>query len=573
MKPRRQNFVSFTQVMLLLFIVGNDVANGTQQEATLVLTILDTESKQMVPARIEVMDPQGRSYIAEDAVVIGGDCGQLTGYPGPDTDYVATQYDGSLEDALSKLPKSISPPFTEAKHFYSSGKSTLNLPDGTYTIKVFKGPEYYVGTVSINTVAGKTEPLTIQLSRMVNMPKQGWYSADDHLHIARPHKDLNPLILKMMKAEDIHVGNLLQMGRAQSFAVTPQYTHGPDSFYQEGNHIIGSGQENLRTHVLGHAVTLGAKEKLFGTNSYLNYPKFWKQAVEQNAINGFAHFGKLFPHDGNDAGLPLFLHHDLLHFIEVLQFNQAQYDIWYDLLNLGFRITPTAGTDFPCGNNLLPGQERFYTHVDGPIDYEKWLESVRLGKTFVTTGPLLSFYVNRNGIGEEINLDESIDVTVEAEVVYDPERDTVHALELIENGRLVYSYPKLDDSGKIRFKVQHRINETSWLALRTVPTNHYAATSDWLSRRTEAHTAPIYIVLKNSPPLASHPRTRDIAKSWLAVLEMLSFKLSDDHIDQLVEENANRCCDSVPKEVMLNSRENLIKEIDLAVDYFESFPR
>ena len=79
------------------------------------------------------------------------------------------------------------------------------------------------------------------------MPQRGWYSGDDHLHIARPTQDFNPIVSKMMQAEDIHVANLLQMGKVEDFTIAKQYAHGPDSYYQEGNHLLVAGQEN-RTH-------------------------------------------------------------------------------------------------------------------------------------------------------------------------------------------------------------------------------------------------------------------------------------------------------------------------------------
>ena len=40
---------------------------------------------------------------------------------------------------------------------------------------------------------------------------------------------------------------------------------------------------------------------------------------------------------------------------------------WYEILNTGFRITPTAGTDYPCVGASIPGRERFYTKVEGQL--------------------------------------------------------------------------------------------------------------------------------------------------------------------------------------------------------------
>ena len=109
-------------------------------------------------------------------------------------------------------------------------------------------------------------------------------------------------------------------------------------------------------------------------------------------------------HDGMAVVAP----HDLLHFMEGLQFNRSGYEAWYELLALGFRVTPTAGTDYPCGGQNLPGHERFYTKVEGPLRYASWLDGVRQGRTFVTTGPIVEFHVNGMDIGGEVFLSTQV---------------------------------------------------------------------------------------------------------------------------------------------------------------------
>ena len=40
----------------------------------------------------------------------------------------------------------------------------------------------------------------------------------------------------------------------EQHAIAQQYAHGPEGHYQEGNYILAAGQENPRTHFLGHKV-------------------------------------------------------------------------------------------------------------------------------------------------------------------------------------------------------------------------------------------------------------------------------------------------------------------------------
>ena len=183
----------------------------------------------------------------------------------------------------------------------------------------------------------------MQLQRWVNMPQEGWFSADDHLHISRPLKELDPLLSKWMQAEDIHVANLLQFGIWNRFVASPQYAHGSAGVYREGNYILASGQENPRTHFLGHGIILGQKRPIHFPDGYVIYRNFWEEARRQQALAGFAHWGT---GSGAQTGLAVDLPHQLLDFLEVLEAHDAHYDVWYDILNSGFRLIPTAGTDY-----------------------------------------------------------------------------------------------------------------------------------------------------------------------------------------------------------------------------------
>ena len=467
--------------------------------------------------------------------------------------------------------KTIKDRFTDKLYFYSTGQSSLTLPSGSFKISIFKGPEYDVSHTEVEVVAGKILKKSITLSRFANMPAKGWYSADGHLHITRLNKGVDPLVLKLMQAEDIHVGNLLQMGRSYSNLVTKQYAHGEKSLYQEGNHLIISGQENPRTQLLGHTVTLGAKEAIYNPEKYLQYRLAWQQAVGQGALNGYAHFGE---HGlGLESGLPLLAPHNLMHFIEVLQVNQSRYGAWYDLLNFGFRITPTAGTDYSCGN-VFPGAERFFTRVEGPFTHKNWSEGVRAGRTFVTTGPLLEFSVNGQDIGSELVLPKEGDVTIKGVVHFNTlDYGSIVELELVENGEVIRKFPRLDDSGEISFEIQHQMQDTSWLALRTNGRFYNARPhSSWGPYQT-AHSAPIYVTLENKPTIADHTRTRVIAKKWLASLDSFEVRLSKENIKYLHEADAKFSIGDVGPsyQILMDNHLALMEEIEYAKDFFRRF--
>lgn len=568
---RRFLLCNSASTILLLLVTASCPKPRFAQEpsGTLRLSINDVVTGQPVPARVEIRGADGAYHVAEDALPASGDCGMDDPGSGP-VDQAASLAKFFDRDRISN-------PYTGTTQFYSAGKSSIQLPAGTATIKVSKGPEYKVRVEKFEIPGGATVEHQIALTRWINMPQQGWYSADDHLHIPRPSPESNGPLSKMLQAEDINVGNLLQMGKVTSFSIASQYAHGPGGLYQEVNYILAPGQENPRTHFLGHTITLGAATAHFDAEKYLIYRLLWEKTVKEGAINGYAHLIApsgflLAPQNGMAVVLP----HNLMHFVEVLQFNRTGYQTWYDLLSLGFRIAATAGSDYPCGGQTLPGHERFYTKIEGPLTYPKWIESVRRGRTFVTTGPIVDFRVNGQDIGSEIMLDKPSTVELTGSVVFDPERDDLVAVELLQNGNIVNQFSRVKGESKIEFRVKRRVDESSWFAVRGYGARFEENTFvnplifSSFEPTSNVHTSPIYVSLRNGPGIEKSAHSKAVAQSFLARLNDLENVLAEDNIEVLAAKLSDPTMDSVPKEVFLNSRQALLDEVQVAKKFFQS---
>jgi hypothetical protein len=471
---------------------------------------------------------------------------------------------GTLKQALGELTRKFTNLHTGADQFYTSGRCRLSLPAGDYRIRVFKGLEYRVNTQELLLRPGQTRELTVSLKRWSNLPGHGWYSADSHLHIARPFKELNPHVCKFIQAEDINVGNLIQWGNSRHFLNAPQYAFGPEGVYHEGDTWLASGQENPRTHFLGHTLTLGAQKPIHFPDSYLIYRNVWQEARRQKGISGYCHFAL---RRGGEDGIILDLFDGLLTFIEVAQNERGIYQTWYDALNLGFRLTPIAGTDYPCGltAQVAPGRERFYTRVESRLTYDSWLEAIRRGRTFVTNGPVLAFSVNAKGIGEELVIPAGSRVVVKASVRFDGQRDDVAALEIVENGQVIRRFPRKGQAEEIRCQFPYKPRETAWLAVRTTGKKRNELPSQRLAdvgvAPSLAHSAPIYLTLKDAPALAVHGRVKLIAAAWLERLDHLEERLADHRIRDLANYFAS---DGVTAETLRKNRDALRERIHIA---------
>jgi hypothetical protein len=267
------------RVALLVLLAGcNEAARGRLE-----LTIVEAASGQITPARVEILDENGGTHIAPEALDVAGDCGWL-----PVHNWIPWAAHWQMRRALRA---DVANPYTGTTQFYLARAAHLRLTPGRYMLRAFKGIEYKVLKRQIEVRQGESTEVNVALERWIDLPAEGWYSADGHLHIARPGRQFDSLIAQWMAAEDLHVANLLQMGLARSIHITPQYGFGQPAVYQDGPTLIASGQENPRTHVLGHAITLGAPQWIDFPETYLRYDLIWREAKRHGAVNGFAHWG------------------------------------------------------------------------------------------------------------------------------------------------------------------------------------------------------------------------------------------------------------------------------------------
>jgi hypothetical protein len=185
---------------------------------------------------------------------------------------------------------------------------------------------------------------------------------------------------------------------------------------------------------------------------------------------------------------------------------------WYELLSCGFRVPLVGGVtkNSNCDNigevrtyaRLLQGQEFNYAH---------WIEAVRAGRTFVTSGPFLNLTVNGQGPGSDVDLPEqqaTVHVRAEARSLVPFEK-----VEVVVNGSTV----GVEDVGVSRtavFEGDLPIPLGGWLTARCL-----GGYEDVRADHVGAQTSPVYATVGGVTP-----------RPDLAVLAKLT-----DHLDHMLE--------------------------------------
>ncbi|WP_460971315.1 CehA/McbA family metallohydrolase [Spirosoma migulaei] len=381
--------------------------------------------------------------------------------------------------------------------FYVAGSFTMTLRPGTYTVTISKGNEYLRQVHPIRLTSGQVYRQTYRIKRWINQAARGWYSADGHVHIRRSPRDNEPL-LDWMQAEDVNVGVLLKMG---DFWETyyPQYAFGEKGVYQQGNYLLTPGQEDPRTPELGHALGFGASTSVRDGRNYYYYDQVFDELHKRGGLTGYAHQAESFH---GYRGLTLDGLRDKVDVLEVIQYCVSAQPLhtehYYRLLDLGFPLTATAGSDFPwCGHdhdhgpperNAQIGNARFYTYINAPFTQTAWLASVAAGHTVATSGPILDFSVNKAIPGDHLAIKKGDKLTITAEAYGHLQQLPLEVLELVAHGRVLGRVTKHDlgqSSSHLAIKLDvNDVTQGMWIAARCYGDSTQAA-----------HTTPVYVTV------------------------------------------------------------------------------
>jgi hypothetical protein len=321
--------------------------------------------------------------------------------------------------------------------------------------------------------------VTVRLERWIDLPKRGWYSGDNHVHMTRARDD-NAVILGLARAEDVHVTNLLAMGNLE-VTYYDQYAYGASGQAFDGAHALVSGQEDPRTSRTGHTIHLNTASQVRHQDSYFVYHQAFEELRRGGALSGYAHVGSGWFNEAR--GLALDVPFGIVDLVEVLQGGELHTDLWYDFLNLGYRLTPSAGSDHPYIDLL--GTVRTYAQVEAPFTPARWFDSLRQGRAFVSSGPIVSLEIAGHGTNPHIDLAPGETVDVKASATCDQDVDQLHRLELVVAGDAVANAASA--SGSRTLTLEHKLQPTAgtWLAARC----HGAY--------GRAHTAPVYLTINH----------------------------------------------------------------------------
>lgn len=428
------------------------------------LEIRDEKSRPTA-ARVGLYDATGRLPLPSDSAL------------------TINNYEDRTKQIFLRNTHGVIPPWPSENRyfFYVDGRYDAEIPVGEYMLVISKGPEYRQMVQSITVTSDMVAGVAARFRRWTDMPAKGWYSGDDHVHMIRTPDD-NASISAIMQAEDVHVTNLLQMGNPYDTHFA-QYAFGTEGRYRAGNHALVPGVEDPRTAVRGHTISMNIREVYRPADRYLRYDQVFAEYRRQGGLSGFAHVaGRLF---NVERGLAIDVPLGVVDFIEVLQDGALETELWYDFLDLGFKLIPTAGSDFPYLG--APGSDRNYVFVGEEFTVDAYYEALGAQRTFVSTGPMLEFTVNGLPMGSAISAAPGDMLDIRASASLNPDLGMLDRVELVMHGEVIATAHQATATNLIELSHRTAVDGGAWLALRA-----------YGDEQTVAHSAPIYVTVAGS---------------------------------------------------------------------------
>ncbi len=389
-------------------------------------------------------------------------------------------------------------------YFHTDGASELEVPAGRTRIEAMRGWEYKPSAVTVDVAAGATTTAVIRLERLVDLPARGWYSGDSHVHDLHQGFGLtHEAFFRQLVAEDLHVTHaLIHMDGTRLMGRWSDLTGRPSPLSTK-THILQYAQEFRGS--LGHIGMIGIGEFILPMIAGAGGTAFAQPSLEhtylegaraQGGLGGFMHPYTSAPaRPANaastlialDVALGLGDYYDIG---ALYSDERGSADFYYRLLNAGFRIAATGGTDnfSDVWIDPPPGSDRTFARLSAPLTLANWMEAIKRGRTFFSSGPIVRFEVEGRGPGDEIALGASAPASlrVAADVVSISPLDS---LEIIVNGEVAQTV-RATDPAHIAFDGPVAVPEGGWVALRASgPKSKYLG-DDYAF----AQTSPVYVV-------------------------------------------------------------------------------
>ena len=314
---------------------------------------------------------------------------------------------------------------------WERGSGELPLPAGKHTVLVRHGFDHDAVLLDVDLPEGVTEK-HVALRKRYDVKSLGWYCGESHLHGQHSGADqpqtfkdaarlaeangLDYVQVAQWWTPDLGWTPLEKLKQMSHEASTPEVAvhwnmESPKCYMGKDDAGISG-----HLHCYGHGCILGMEERPYDRAFWFTGPNFriLQEIHRQNAVVMLAHPARFWFTNGNfvsnwaselpfdyavgqgydgvdifNDGQPVFFQHE---------------HIWWNLLNMGYKVAGTAGSDCSIIDGEA-GRFRTYTYIDGNFSWQKIAQGIREGACVASSGSMVLFEVDGRRPGTEFPAD------------------------------------------------------------------------------------------------------------------------------------------------------------------------
>ncbi len=403
----------------------------------------------------------------------------------------------------------------EAHYFDTSGRSEITVPAGAVEVDVMRGFENHFEQRKVEVKADGTSQVTVKITPLSGATDStsNWVSGDVHTHMnyAGTYRNTPTHLVEQADAENLAIVENLIVNKEQRVPDISYFSPKLDPA-STADHLLLHGQE-YHTSYWGHLGLLNLTRNIL-LPGYAGYPNtaaaslypangnVADMAHEQGALVGYVHPFDSFPDPAKDDPLTNELPADVAlgkvdYKVVGFSDHKSTAEVWYKLLNCGFRLPTASGTDFMGNYASLRGPvglNRVYAEVkSGPLKIEPFLAAIKAGRTFATNGPLLRFSLGGQGIGGEVRLEKKDEVHFSAAM---NSIVPVDHLQIVCNGKVARELALDDKRTSAHVDGSIPLEASGWCVLRAFSDK---AEYPILDLYPYATTGPVYVSVAGAP--------------------------------------------------------------------------